>query len=294
MLVFAVGQAGAAKSSDDPKAMVLKLIDLPVGFGLENRHYVSNAKAAKEASGGASLAEYIKWGRISGYEANFAREALLGLIRVVSEANTYRSVGGARDSLHASFRAAATRRFEGYKFKRLSTGGRIGHEARLYSATVRRGGIRLAVFAVVWRYFKVKASVVGVGVAGTVTPTQLSALRESSNEGSKRSSVLPPLRLHPHHQPRRPHQPHHRQLHRPLQPHQPRQPRRHQRRLPHRLRRHRTVLPPTQRSVSRRRRPTWIAATSSTRTSRSATTSPTRIHTALMEIRTVLAARREG
>jgi hypothetical protein len=169
MLVFAVGQAGAAKSSDDPKAMVLRLIDLPVGFGLEDGYYVSNAKAAKEASGQASLADFIRWGRINGYEANLTREALLGLIRVQSRASTYRTAGGARDSLHASFRVAAKRRFEGSKLKRLSTGGQIGHEARLYSATVKSGGVRLAVFLVGWRYFKVVASVLGVGVAGTVT-----------------------------------------------------------------------------------------------------------------------------
>jgi hypothetical protein len=53
--VAAMGVAGAAGAgsshSADPKAMVLRLSDLPPGFGRTEGHYTSSVREAKEARG---------------------------------------------------------------------------------------------------------------------------------------------------------------------------------------------------------------------------------------------------
>ena len=146
--------------------MVLRLNDLPVGFGQDSGHYSGNVAAAKE---GGSLADFIRWGRINGYESVFGRRAIVGLIKVSSASNTYKSARGARESLHASYRAALKPQAAGLKFTRLSTGGRIGHESRLYSLTgFKEGGLTGIGYIVQWRYRTVKASVIGAGIDGTV------------------------------------------------------------------------------------------------------------------------------
>jgi hypothetical protein len=168
-VAIGISAATASPTSVDPKAMVLRLNDLPAGFGRDEGHYVSNVRAARESEG-VSLADYIRWGRITGYEANFSRSAIVGLIKVASDANTYRSVRGARDSLHDSFRSATQPNKAGFKFRRLSTGGPIGHESRLYTFRTKSGGYTIDGYFVIWRYFAVRASVLGGGIAGTVRP----------------------------------------------------------------------------------------------------------------------------
>jgi hypothetical protein len=81
--------------------MVLKLSDLPAGFALDKGYYTDNARAAKESE--TALADFTRWGRIAGYEADFSREALTGILKVTSAASTYKTAKGAAESTRDSY-----------------------------------------------------------------------------------------------------------------------------------------------------------------------------------------------
>jgi hypothetical protein len=173
--LIVVGTAMASSTAANPRLMVLRLTDLPAGFAANRGHYVSNVESARTSRGTASVADLRRWGRITGYETSFTRTALVGLIQVGSNATTYKSVRGAAASLHDTFRKAL-KPFNGYRFKRLSTGGPIGHESRLYMVRTKSGSTTIDLYLVAWRYFTVIASTQGAGVAGTVTPESVVAL----------------------------------------------------------------------------------------------------------------------
>jgi hypothetical protein len=163
---IAGGGIAARAPSPDPKEMVLRLGDLPAGFGKESENYVSNVQVARRQ--GVSIAELTRWGRVIGYDAVFRNKALAGLSRADSSANTYRTPGGAHDSFREQVAAATGPNDKGLVFKRLPTGGAIGHESRLYVARTTSGGVTVDVYAVVWRYSSVTAAIIGAGIAPTV------------------------------------------------------------------------------------------------------------------------------
>jgi hypothetical protein len=66
----------------------------------------------------------------------------------------------ARDALHASYRQAL-KPINGVRYTRLSTGGPIGHESRMYTGRTKSGGTSLVVYLIAWRYFTVKAATIG-------------------------------------------------------------------------------------------------------------------------------------
>ena len=102
--VLGVGVAGVSSArSPDPKLMVLRLSDVPVGFGLVNGYYADNTRAAKE-NPWVSLADFSRWGRIIGYGAEYQRSSSVGLVDIVSRASTYRTALGAGRSLHDTYR----------------------------------------------------------------------------------------------------------------------------------------------------------------------------------------------
>ena len=159
---------GAAQAAPNPKAMVLKLTDLPASFSLEKGYYCDNACAAKEGS--TPLSRFQALGRITGYAAQYTREALVGAIRIESHASLYKTAKGAHQSWLDSIKKAGNKGGGSPRFKELSLGGRIGHEARYYSTTGTFGGVKATIYVVIWRYGNVKASLVLGGVAGTVEP----------------------------------------------------------------------------------------------------------------------------
>jgi hypothetical protein len=163
---IAGGGIAARLPSPDPKEMVLQLGDLPAGFGKESGKYVSNVQVARKQD--VSIAELRRWGRVIGYDVVFGKKRLVGLSQVDSSANTYETPGGAHDSFREQVAAATGPNDRGLVFKRLSTGGAIGHESRLYVARTKSGGVTVDVYAVVWRYSRVTAAVIGAGIAATV------------------------------------------------------------------------------------------------------------------------------
>jgi len=53
-------------------------------------------------------------------------------------------------------------------FKRVSSGGPIGEEARVYAANLKNEGVDVTVVTVIWRYQTVKAAIFAGGLRGTV------------------------------------------------------------------------------------------------------------------------------
>ncbi len=176
-VIWAVLSGGAAAASvhrtADPKRMVLRLSDLPTGFGRVSGRYVNNARAAWETVG-IPLGDYLRWGRINGYEETFRRSSTVGLTEIQSQASTYKSTKGASESLHASFRAADKTK----AVKHLSLNARLGYETRLYSYSTKSQGFNLIVYVVVWRYKTARAAVIGGGISGTVLPERVVAIAQ--------------------------------------------------------------------------------------------------------------------
>jgi len=168
--VAAAAAATAFAAAPDTKRMVLRLGDVPAGFSLVKGYSLDNARAAKESKS-ATAADFQRWGRITGYEVDFSRDAITGLLVINSNVGLYKTSVGARDSLRDSF-ATATKpnRFNGQliTFKRVAIGSSLGQEARMYTAQLSNQGFNVTLFAVVWRYKTVKAPLVTGGLQGTV------------------------------------------------------------------------------------------------------------------------------
>jgi hypothetical protein len=169
--VIALGTTAASgASAPDTKRMVLRLQDAPAGFEQTLGRYVSNKQAAV---GSQVKKDYAKLGRITGYEATFEKSGLTGLLQINSSSSIYKTARGAHDSLLASAAGAekATPRF-----RRLSLGGSLGHEARLYKATLTNEGTKIDIISVVWRYKTVFSTVIAGGISGTFDPAQVVGL----------------------------------------------------------------------------------------------------------------------
>jgi hypothetical protein len=61
-------------------------------------------------------------------------------------------------------------------FRPVSTGGAIGHESRMFTATFTSDGVKAVTYTVIWRYGTVKAALLAVGLPGMVDPAQVVAL----------------------------------------------------------------------------------------------------------------------
>jgi hypothetical protein len=100
----------AAAAEDRPeveallRAAALRLEDLPSGFTLDEEKFTTNEESATEGpSGGPTLEDLNRWGRILGYEADYSQEVSLGSLlggTLFLQATTvvYRDSAGARDA----------------------------------------------------------------------------------------------------------------------------------------------------------------------------------------------------
>jgi hypothetical protein len=173
-LLGAIVLAAATHAANaDPKSMVLTLADLPTGFAVDKAYYADNKRAAKE-SAVQELADFVKWGRVNGFDRDFSRNATTGVLFVSADASTYTKPAGAVASLHDSFQIdGRTEKFNGSSvtFERVPM-GRVGNEARMFTAKVTTQGVPAVFYGVIWRSGSVVASVLIGGVEGSVKPSQ--------------------------------------------------------------------------------------------------------------------------
>lgn len=100
----------AAAAEDRPeveallRAAALRLEDLPSGFTLDEEKFTTNEESVTEGpSGGPTLEDLNRWGRILGYETDYSQEVSLGSLlggTLFLQATTvvYRDSAGARDA----------------------------------------------------------------------------------------------------------------------------------------------------------------------------------------------------
>jgi hypothetical protein len=146
--------------------MVLQFSDLPSGFAQDFSRHV-NATQARKQSGGRLAAGYQ-----TGWEAQYSRQAITGIIQISSLASVYATALAAHNSLLQSYARAKRER----KLKRLSVGSPLGDEARMYSYAARSSGFDVIVYVVSWRSGRVKAAVLAGGILGTVDPARIVGL----------------------------------------------------------------------------------------------------------------------
>ena len=185
VLLIALAVVTTAHAAADPKAMRLRVADLPVGFAVEKERYMPNAVSAKEDGRPVSL--LLRWGRINGYEIEFSRTQLVGAAVVSSTLSVYRTPAGAHSSMLDTY-ARMTKPYKGVTWRRASLGGtRLGHEARMFVATLKQNGTEYALHGIVWRYRNVK---VGVLVAGLVLTDSAETVRIGRRQQARIQAVV--------------------------------------------------------------------------------------------------------
>jgi hypothetical protein len=172
-LCVSVLAGSASGGNPDPRQMVLRLQDMPTGFGTASASGYKTIAAVAKGSSTASLAQYKAWGYATGYEADFSADGasigdiLSGASDIDSSASVYSSSSGAEKSLNASVAACNKA-----PFKELSVGAKIGDEAHLCAVTKKSGDVTVEVYVVLWRHGRFKGSVEIAGVAAGTSATQ--------------------------------------------------------------------------------------------------------------------------
>jgi len=156
--------------------MVLQLGDLPTGFGLYQRHYVSNALLIATTS---THKDYRKLGRLIGYYTAYSTLGVGGVTAVTSFASIYRLGSGAHQSLVLSL--ALARKQGGFVLEPRSAVTSLGSEARIYLQKAVQNGVKVDFYTVAWRNGPVFAEVMGAGRSGTVDPFQVVALAKKQD-----------------------------------------------------------------------------------------------------------------
>jgi hypothetical protein len=159
-----------APAGPDTRTMVLRLSDLPQGFGRAEGVYVTNSDLDK-LSGNK---DYEKLGRLGGYRATYRRFGIAGILGVDAFASIYRSSTGAHDSYAQSLAGAL--QDGGPTFRWLPLKPRLGSETRVYLVTEKQSGMRVDYYTIAWRHGRVFAEVIGGGVSGRITLAQVVAL----------------------------------------------------------------------------------------------------------------------
>jgi hypothetical protein len=163
LVVFLSLAAAASGATPAPGKMVLQFSDLPSGLAQDFSHHVSASQARKENGG------WLAPGYQTGWEAQYSRKAITGIVEIVSFVGVYATSSAAHNSLIESYAHAKRER----KLKRLSVGSPLGNEARMYSYETTSSGFQLIVYAVTWRSGRVKATVLAGGILGTVDTSRI-------------------------------------------------------------------------------------------------------------------------
>jgi hypothetical protein len=169
--------SAAHRRTPDPRAMVVKLSDLPASFDRAQGHYVSNALLVEES---ATHKDFEKLGRVTGYYTAYTAIGLGGLTAVTSFASIYRLGHGAHESLVQS--VAEAKRQGGRVLEPRPAVSRLGSDARLFVQRVSQDGTKVDYFTLVWRHGHVFAEVMGAGLSGTLDPVQVIVLAKKQDD----------------------------------------------------------------------------------------------------------------
>jgi hypothetical protein len=167
-----LAQAARVTAKASPQSITLQLSDMPVGFTQVTGKVWTNAVSDKASHFAAGT--YARHGRVTGYETDFKKSAIAGLIDVGDWVNLYRSPGAARWSLVGT-EANAKRPLKGHAFVPMSVGA-IGAEAAGYQWQGKSGNYNFTVYVVLFRQGDYAVKVLGLGVTGTVFPEQVVSL----------------------------------------------------------------------------------------------------------------------
>jgi hypothetical protein len=167
-------QIAAAARQTLPAALVLHRADVGRAYAGRGQR-VDNADAARGAPRGFATT-LARWGRIDGYEVDFARRASVatlqdGPVAIESSASLYRTASGA----HSAF-TYSRRHLVPTGYVPLPLGFSVGAEARQW---VRQGASALGAmlqYLIVWRQRTVDASIVVTGRVGVVSAANLAPL----------------------------------------------------------------------------------------------------------------------
>ena len=151
----ALAVAAGAAATRDPKAMVLRLSDVPAGLTVSSQRYKSVTGAA--ASGPFTVAQYKAWGYLNGYEVDYelggsSAKVVTEPILITSAGSVYKTPAGAAASF-AAHRAQCSK-IGGHSF---STDGRIGDASFGCVARTTESGVPVVEYVVAWRRGPVNA-----------------------------------------------------------------------------------------------------------------------------------------
>ena len=157
----------AAATRPNPKTLVLRLKDLPSGFGVQTTTNYTIQGAASD--GGVTVGQLRSWGYFAAYEVDFARvkqvsRTARGVFGVYSFASTFASPSGARS------RAQSATGCRHHKLLRLTA--KIGDATQFCSATTIVASRVVQAYFVIWTHGNVFESVIAYGNKGRVAPSQ--------------------------------------------------------------------------------------------------------------------------
>lgn len=169
--------ASASPNPGDPSRMVVQLGDLPPGFTTTSRRSRPNATVAMET--GVPLATLVGWGRIGGFQAEYARSVdggspPRGAAMVSAAASTYRTAKGLARAYRASAARVTATRTPRYVSRALPGG--LGDAAQLWETRFAQDGITVVLYTVVWRTAGTLSNIAVAGVAGRLAVADVLAI----------------------------------------------------------------------------------------------------------------------
>ena len=172
--------ASAAPAVLDPSRLVLTLSDLAAGFKVDTKQtgVFSNARLAIAERNLKELTNFKRWGRLTGYQAQFTRNARTGrlgsLVRITSRASVFKTSSGAA----ASFAQKPAQCSTGTAHE-VSLGVTVGQRSFACSGLQVSGVITFRRYLVFWQQGRVEATLVLVWVEGGIASSDAAALAKA-------------------------------------------------------------------------------------------------------------------
>ena len=171
LAVLTLVGTSAAAARPDPRTLVLRLRDLPSGFGVQTTTNYTIQGAASD--GGVTVAQLRAWGYVAAYEADFTRvvqvsKTARGVFGVYSFASTFASPDGA----HSRWARSTSCRH----YNVLALAKKIGDATRFCSGTATVASRVVQVYVVIWTHKNAFETLLAYGNKGRVAPAQVLAL----------------------------------------------------------------------------------------------------------------------